>query len=282
MKLDTKDYIVAVIIIVLALGAGLFSAYQYIDGVKKDKEDKERAEQLSDAQGKALKATEQISTAQEKALKATSELKDEQKKTIIKAEELIAAQNKINELQDKILKQSESQGKELSNIGNPIPSKFELDLGGQVILNTKQELKILKELLLHLKIIIQKNDKEITILYDKKMNIANPGDDADNLFYIPGINGISSESIIWAKNVTLEKVGVNHTRKTLNDFTDAKVFIEVWLSTPGRKGPGRDETSGKPFLITIEELSLYDGTKQFEIKELKNTGFCVYTGVFSF
>ncbi|UPT69712.1 MAG: hypothetical protein M0D53_11155 [Flavobacterium sp. JAD_PAG50586_2] len=103
--METKDYLIVIIIIVLALGAGLYSAYQYIDGVKKDKENKERSDQLIDAQEKALHATEQISEAQEKALQATSELKDEQRKTIIKAEELIAAQNKISELQDETLKQ---------------------------------------------------------------------------------------------------------------------------------------------------------------------------------
>lgn len=36
MKVDSKDIIVVFIIIVIALSAGLLSAYQYIDSAKKD------------------------------------------------------------------------------------------------------------------------------------------------------------------------------------------------------------------------------------------------------
>lgn len=37
MKLELKDYINITVILILALSAGVYSAYQYIDGVKKDR-----------------------------------------------------------------------------------------------------------------------------------------------------------------------------------------------------------------------------------------------------
>ena len=104
MKLELKDYINITVILILALSAGVYSAYQYIDGVKKDRENEETSIKLSKAQEKALKATEEIAFAQ--------------KQTIKKTNELVEAQKTITNLQDEIIKQVLGNGYPKLNVIN--------------------------------------------------------------------------------------------------------------------------------------------------------------------
>ncbi len=124
MKLDTKDYVVVIIIMVLACGAGIVSAYQYIESAKKDKRDKEMSLKLNEAQDKALKSSEEIAAAQRQALQASIELKEAQNQTISKANELIEAQNKIQELQNETILQVVGSGHPRLKIMNSSGQNF--------------------------------------------------------------------------------------------------------------------------------------------------------------
>lgn len=80
--------LIAIIIVILAIGAGVVSAYQYLDGVKKDKENA------------ALNS--EIKAAQSESLELSKKLSEAQNKTILKADQLIKAQNEIIDLQKRL------------------------------------------------------------------------------------------------------------------------------------------------------------------------------------
>ena len=130
MKLDFKDYVVIIVIIIIALSAGLLSAYQYIDSVRKDSKDEQTSNKLIEAQQKALKATEDIAKVQEKALIVSEELKEAQNTNITKANNLIEAQAKVNQLQDELIKQMIGQGHPRLNLMNSSGSNFEFAING--------------------------------------------------------------------------------------------------------------------------------------------------------
>lgn len=116
MKLELKDYINITVILILALSAGIYSAYQYIDGVKKDRKNEETSIKLSEAQHKALKATEDIAFAQ--------------KQTIEKTNELVEAQKQINILQDEIIKQVLGNGYPKLKVINSKGDNFDFFIQG--------------------------------------------------------------------------------------------------------------------------------------------------------
>lgn len=116
MKLELKDYINITVILILALSAGVYSAYQYIDGVKKDRKNEETSIKLSKAQEKALKATEEIAFAQ--------------KQTIKKTNELVEAQKTITNLQDEIIKQVLGNGYPKLNVINSKGENFDFFIQG--------------------------------------------------------------------------------------------------------------------------------------------------------
>lgn len=130
MKLDLKDYIVILVIIVIALSAGVLSAYQYYDGVKKDNHNDEIQNKLIEAQQKALNASEEISAAQHKTLELSEQLKVAQDQNIAKANDLIVAQAKINELQDETIKQVTGDGYPRLNLMNSIGPNFDFSING--------------------------------------------------------------------------------------------------------------------------------------------------------
>lgn len=130
MKLDLKDYVVITVIVIIALSAGLLSAYQYIDSVRKDSKDEQTSNKLIEAQQKALKATEDIAKVQEKALVVSEELKEVQNQNITKSNNLIEAQAKINQLQDELIKQVIGQGHPRLNLMNSSGSNFEFSING--------------------------------------------------------------------------------------------------------------------------------------------------------
>ena len=124
--MEIKDYLIAGLIIVLALLAGIVSAYQYVEGSKKDKRDSENTKKLIDAQEKALKASIEISAAQKKTLDVSNELKIAQQNNITKTEKLSDAQNKINELQGEVLKQVIGSGHPRLRIMNSAGNNFQV------------------------------------------------------------------------------------------------------------------------------------------------------------
>lgn len=130
MKMDLKDYVVITVIVIIALAAGLLSAYQYIDSVHKDSKDEEISNRLIEAQQKALKATEDIAKVQEKALVVSENLKDAQDQNIIKSNNLIEAQAKVNQLQDELIKQVIGEGYPRLNLMNSSGSNFEFSVNG--------------------------------------------------------------------------------------------------------------------------------------------------------
>ena len=123
--MEVKNYFVAALIIVLALLAGVVSAYQYIESSKKDKKDSENTNKLIDAQEKALKATGEISATQKQALDVSNELKLSQQDNISKTEKLAEAQKKINELQGEMLKQVIGSGYPKLKIMNSLGNNFQ-------------------------------------------------------------------------------------------------------------------------------------------------------------
>ena len=124
--MEIKDYFIAGLIIILALLAGIVSAYQYIEGSKKDKRDNDNSKKLIEAQEKVLKANDEISAAQKKALDASAELKQSQQSNISKTQELVQAQRKINDLQGEMLKQVNGHGYPKLDIISPVGNDFEL------------------------------------------------------------------------------------------------------------------------------------------------------------
>jgi hypothetical protein len=130
MKLDPKDYIVITVIVIIALAAGLLSAYQYIDSIRKDSKDEETSNKLINAQQKALKASEDISIAQQKTLDISEKLKEAQYQNIVKANDLIEAQAKINQLQGEIIKQVTGDGYPRFNLMNSLGNNFEFSISG--------------------------------------------------------------------------------------------------------------------------------------------------------
>lgn len=103
--MEFKDYLIVSIIVVVALVAGVLSAYQYIESNMKDKKDDANAKKLAKSQEDLLNANEKISLSQAIALKASERLNDAQLETIEKANDLIEAQNKIDRLQGEVIKQ---------------------------------------------------------------------------------------------------------------------------------------------------------------------------------
>lgn len=110
MKLDFKDILIVVIIVTIALSAGLLSAYQYIDSVKKDKKNDDTTQQLIKAQQEVNVINQQISNAQKKSLALSEELKIAQQQSFEKSNDLIEAQTKINVLQSEIINQVIGKG----------------------------------------------------------------------------------------------------------------------------------------------------------------------------
>lgn len=110
MKLDYKDIIVGIIIVVIALSAGLLSAYQYIESSNKDRKNDETTEKLIKAQQEINVINHQISNAQQTSLTLSKELKISQQKSIEKSDALIDAQAKINILQSEIINQVLGKG----------------------------------------------------------------------------------------------------------------------------------------------------------------------------
>lgn len=130
MKLNIKDYIVIAVIIIIALSAGVLSAYQYYDSVLKDSKDEQTSNKLIEAQQKALNATEDIAKVQGKALVVSEELKEAQNQNIEKSNSLIKAQIKIYQLQDEIIKQVIGKGYPRLNLLNSSGSNFEFSISG--------------------------------------------------------------------------------------------------------------------------------------------------------
>lgn len=67
--METKDYVIAVIIIGIALSAGLLSAWQYMNGVKSDRQNEKLQEELSVSQKMVLEKQEEINYLQGETLK---------------------------------------------------------------------------------------------------------------------------------------------------------------------------------------------------------------------
>lgn len=130
IKLDFKDIVTVIVIIVIALGAGLLSAYQYVEGVKKDKENDKTTQQLIKAQQEVNTINQKISLSQEKALLLSEELKKSQQQSIEKSDDLINAQTKINDLQSEIINQVIGKGYPTLKLMNSHGDNFKIYLQG--------------------------------------------------------------------------------------------------------------------------------------------------------
>ncbi|MGM8361485.1 hypothetical protein ACSV4D_06185 [Flavobacterium sp. ARAG 55.4] len=126
--MELKDIIIAIIIIMVALSAGLLSAYQYIDSTKKEKENEKTTQQLIKAQQKINNINHQISNAQQTSLNLSKELKIAQQKSLEKSEELINAQFKINHLQSEMINQVLGKGYPRLKLMNAQGSNFKIYL----------------------------------------------------------------------------------------------------------------------------------------------------------
>lgn len=130
MKLDFKNIILATVIILIASAAGVLSAYQYLDGVKKDKKNDQTTEKLIKTQEELNIINKEISLAQQKALQLSEELKVSQKESLEKSDDLIHAQSKINELQAEIINQVIGKGYPKLMLMNSQGDKFQVYLKG--------------------------------------------------------------------------------------------------------------------------------------------------------
>lgn len=126
MKLDVKDIIVGIIIVVIALSAGLLSAYQYTESSKKDKNNDETTGKLIKAQQEINAINQQISNAQQTSLTLSRELKISQQKSIEKSNALIDAQAKINVLQSEIISQVVGKGYPVLKLMNAQGPNFKI------------------------------------------------------------------------------------------------------------------------------------------------------------
>lgn len=114
MKLEYKDYFVAGLIILVALAAGLISAWQYIDAAKTER----KKEQL---QSELKASADSLAIAQKESLYKADKLITAQEENNRIAIDLIAAQKKINHLQNETLKEIIGDGYpivEFSNYGD--------------------------------------------------------------------------------------------------------------------------------------------------------------------
>lgn len=128
--MEIKDTILVCIIIIIALAAGLLSAYQYIDGVQKDKNNKNTTIQLIKAQQEINAVNNKISDAQEKALILSEELKNSQNHSLEKSNALIEAQSKISKIQSEIIDQVIGKGYPIFNLMNSKGENFEVFIQG--------------------------------------------------------------------------------------------------------------------------------------------------------
>ena len=100
-KLETKDIVVVILIIIAAFVAAGLSIYQYVDGIKKDKD-------TNELQLKVIKTQEKLIDAQEnadvKASENNSKLDIANKELKSKTEDLINSQSEIIRIQNESLK----------------------------------------------------------------------------------------------------------------------------------------------------------------------------------
>ncbi|SFC34000.1 hypothetical protein SAMN04487891_10966 [Flagellimonas taeanensis] len=124
--MEAKHYIIASIIVLVALAAGILSAWQYLDGKKSEKESDKLQQELSAVQKEVLQKTEEVVTAQEKSLQKNDELIRAQSENNKLSMELIETQNQLNQLQGETLKQVIGDGWLRINVEWNNENEFEL------------------------------------------------------------------------------------------------------------------------------------------------------------
>ncbi|WP_318344438.1 hypothetical protein [Flagellimonas baculiformis] len=108
--MEAKHYFIAAIIVLVALAAGMLSAWQYIDGKKSEFKNDSLQLELSQTQKKVLSKTDEVVKAQKESIKKDSLIILEQQRNNKLANDLIEAQKKLDHLQSETIKRVMGSG----------------------------------------------------------------------------------------------------------------------------------------------------------------------------
>lgn len=239
-------------------------------------------------------------------INTTKDENTELKKLLKERDSNISKQNgEILELSKQLRQKSEQIIKLSNDISNPIPSKFELNFESKIVLTSKEKLEIdnflaanqhirnipfnartgscdkidrLKDVILGLRIRIEKEGKTLRLTYEKKINNL-LGYSTNNPWSAFHLTYYGNELNFTAHGITIEDIESDNIPRTLNDFKDAVAHIQYTFFYPHN---GQYMAIDSDFyILDINKITLDSAGKIFEIKNLKKKGSS-YTGTFSF
>lgn len=107
IKLETKDIIVIIVIIFAAIVAGGLSVYQYIDGIKTEREAKTLQHKVITTQEKLIRAQE---NADKKSAEMNAKLSEANTELQLKTQQLLKSQEEVIKIQEESLKNITGSG----------------------------------------------------------------------------------------------------------------------------------------------------------------------------